>query len=154
MSRTTPTLVRVICAEMDSSFTDAQVQPFLDSASMVVTNLIGSYYTDDSQLELIERWLSAHYFTANTPKTANEKAGDVSEAYQFTVGVGLKGSLYGQKVLEMDISGRFANWQRVIETGIKRPTPGILFVGVRESCKAQPGFLGGAYGLFGAGYGG
>ena len=152
--RTTASAVRAICAEVDATTTDAQIAPFIETANSLVTELVGALIVDSARLELIERWLSAHFYSVMNPKATQEKVGAVGESFAVTVGMHLNETAYGQQVLILDTTGRFSNMQRVATTGIKRPKAGIFYVGALPNT-LLPGYQnGGAFGLYGGGTGG
>ena len=152
--RTTPGAVGAICAEGDATPPAAQIAPFIETANSLVTELVGALITDSARLELIERWLSAHFFSVMNPKANQEKAGSVGETLAVTTGMHLNETTYGQQVLLLDTTGRFSALQRIAATGIKRPKAAIYYVGALPST-LQPGYSnGGAFGLYGGGTGG
>lgn len=144
--RTTAALVRGIIQTDE----DVDLTPFIMMANAMTTNNC-TYpkpgqdptqfppYTDgyiDSQMELIERWLAAHYYTIYDNQLSRAKAGSVAVGFQFKIDLGLKASMYGQQVLRLDQYGGLAaldntvNTKRQIKVGInwigKRPCWGDL----------------------------
>ena len=57
------------------------------------------------RLELIERWLSAHFYTNRDPRSVNEKAGAVGVTIQSQIDLGFDTSFYGQTAMRLDTNG-------------------------------------------------
>ncbi len=106
--RTTAALVRLI-SDVPSS---TNIEAFIDTASKM-TDLLKEKDTkgilDDQQLELIERWLSAHMLTltVNRQALASEKQIDVAKVKWDiqTVGNDLTATAYGQQAMALDTTG-------------------------------------------------
>ncbi len=75
------------------------------------------------RLQLIETWLTAHFYTIRDPRVVHEKAGSVMAAYQTKVDVGLSTSHYGQMAMILDTSGVL----RRLSKGKVRP--GVAWLG-------------------------
>lgn len=106
--RTTAELVRLI-SDVSSN---TNIEAFIDTASMM-TDLLEEKDTKgilgDQQLELIERWLSAHMLTLtiNRQALASEKQIDVAKIKWDiqTVGNDLTSTAYGQQAMALDTTG-------------------------------------------------
>lgn len=121
--RTTDALVRGIIQVPDGF----DLSPFIAIANMMTTDIC-TYpkpggdqtllpYSDGfigSKMELIERWLSAHFYTIYDNQLDSAKAGTVAVKYQYKVDLGLKVSLYGQQVLRMDSNGGLAQLDNIV----------------------------------------
>lgn len=82
--------------------------PFIFPANELVTEVcVPAAYTDE-RLELIERFLAAHFYTLRDPRTTDEKAGSVSATYQSKVDLFLSTSHYGQTAMVLDTAGGLA----------------------------------------------
>lgn len=102
--RTTPELVSGII-EVDGAI---DLAPFISVASELVTEFCtGKGYTVE-RMELIERWLSAHFYTNRDPRPTREEAGPVSATYQSKVDLNLYTSHYGQTAMLLDTAGGLA----------------------------------------------
>ena len=111
MARTTQTLVEGII----DNFEEFEMAPFIESANVLVTRVCslkettgGSLYYTDEDLELIERWLSAHFFAIRFPRSVSEQAGPVMERTQSKVDIGFDVTHYGQMALRLDTAGGLA----------------------------------------------
>ncbi len=100
MPRTTSELVGGII-EVDATIS---LVPFIEISNALVTEKLGDLF-DDTRLELIERWLAAHFYTNRDPRAVSERAGPVSQTLQSAVALHLNSSHYGQTAMLLDTSG-------------------------------------------------
>lgn len=108
-ARTTTAAVKLI---IGTTLTDAQIQAFIDTATLVVdANLLDKGLSTDL-LTQIETWLAAHLLSMRDQRTSARKIGDVSFTYQGQTGLGLDATLYGQQVKLLDTSGTLASLGR------------------------------------------
>lgn len=104
--RTTATAVGLII-EVDANIS---LDSFIETASSLVDDVAAaSSPPTATRLELIERWLSAHFYAMRDPRPTGEKAGPVSANYQSKVDLGLKTSHYGQMAISLDPTGVLLN---------------------------------------------
>ena len=101
MARTTQPAVAAII-ELDATI---NVAPFIEAAAALVEEIAVDSGHDETRLELIERWLSAHFYTNRDPRPTSEKAGPVAVSYQSAVDLNLNTSHYGQTAMILDTSG-------------------------------------------------
>jgi len=126
MARTTSAAVGLII-EVDSTIS---VTPFIEVANALVTELAAAVSTTYSaaRLELIERWLSAHFYTERDPRAVDEKAGSVAVTNQSRVDLGFDNSHYGQMAMRLDTQGWLAELNEATKRGSQR-TAGITYLG-------------------------
>lgn len=103
--RTTATAVRTIGGFPTSLDVDA----FIETASSLVDEVAacaGSKLSD-ARLELIERWLSAHFAKIMSPDVISKSIAGASVSYdgRGKGGQGLSSTSYGQQALLLDSSG-------------------------------------------------
>lgn len=115
MARTTAANVRLI---MSTSLTDAQLAAFIETAHQIVTNEIEDSSVTSTKLELIERWLAAHFASVRTKQTASEKAGSVSATFQGQTAMHLEATHYGQNAMLLDDSGALAALNKMKEESV------------------------------------
>lgn len=124
MARTTKADVATII-ELDDSIIpdDAAMLPFITIANELVTELCTgttngptTAYTD-VRLELIERYLTAHFYTNRDPRSESEKAGSVGASYQSKVDLGFDTSHYGQTAMRLDTNGQLARVNKDMKNG-------------------------------------
>lgn len=102
MARTTAELVGGII-KVDASIS---VTPFIDTANDLVTELCAPLGYSATRLELIERWLAAHFYAVRDRLARHEYAGGVGAGdYGGEVGMYLESTTYGQQALMLDTKG-------------------------------------------------
>jgi len=99
--RTTSDLVKGII-EVDTTIS---LDPFILAASALVDDIASDSGHDAARLQLIETWLSAHFYTVRDPRTTQERAGTVAASFQSAVDLNLNTSHYGQMAMTLDTSG-------------------------------------------------
>ncbi len=91
--------------------------PYITAANLMVTDLLGSSSLSDGTLMEIERWMAAHFVAIRDPRRQQERAGSVSESYQYKLGLRLEVTTYGQQAILLDTTGTLAD---VNQNGAKR----------------------------------
>lgn len=105
MARTTNDEVKKI---IDTDLTPEQVNPFLNAAEVLVTDLLsGENYGSDLLTEIV-KWLAAHFVAIRDPRVAKEKFGDADATFQGKTGLGLQHTSYGQQVMILEHHGVLA----------------------------------------------
>ena len=82
-----------------------------------MTKCCGDEDYTTADLELIERWLSAHFYTVRDMRAESEKAGPVAAKYQSKVGLGFDTSHFGQMAMRLDIYGGLGALNEQIKNG-------------------------------------
>lgn len=129
MARTNDSLVEGII-EVDSTIS---LTPFITIANLMVdqccTDLDENYSAD--QLEQIETWLAAHFYTVRDMRAERERAGTVEEKFQSKVDLGFNSSHYGQMAMRIDFHGGLAALDKQTLNGIVK-TVGINYLGTTK----------------------
>ena len=115
MTRTTSAAVEAII-EVDSAIA---LDPFIEIASMLVTQVCVPKGYDAETLERIERWLSAHFYTNRDMRATSESAGPVSASYQHKEDLGFDSSHYGQTAMRVDYLGALSALNQQAKKGGK-----------------------------------
>lgn len=103
MARVKPGDVRKI---IDTNRIDEQLQPLIDTASILVDKLLANAGYGEDLLTTIELWLSAHFIAVRDPRPTSKSIGDKSSAYHGQTGIeGLKQTPYGTQVMMLDYRG-------------------------------------------------
>lgn len=106
--RTTDAKVREVLNEDNTSIL---MTPFIEVANNLVTNYIvtacGASY-DATTLELIERWLSAFFYTVSDRRLASEITGRAEGVYQGKTDLGFDANEFGQMAKRIDTDGCLA----------------------------------------------
>lgn len=126
MARTTTEQVEEII-EVDDTITS--LAPFIAMANELVTEVCAPLGYSDERLELIERWLSAHFYCSRDPRISYEVAGPTAATYQYKVGLFLANTSYGQMALSMDTRGGLAKLSKQMEEGKGKVTASISWLG-------------------------
>lgn len=137
MARTTATQVKQII-EVDTGIiaSDADLDPFIDVANELVTEMCtgdngpDTDYTS-SRLELIERWLTAHFYAVRDPRSRNEKVDVLSVSYEGKTGLGLDHTRYGQQVKMLDTNGGLARMDYANKKGGARGAS-LTYIGTKN----------------------
>lgn len=90
----------VLAIMKGSTLTRTEIDPHVKAANIIVDNITGSY--DADELEQIELWLAAHFAAVADPQIASENIGGANVTYHGKTGMGLDGSVYGQRVKLLD----------------------------------------------------
>ena len=114
MARTTPALVAGII-EVDNAI---DLAPFIAAAGSLVDVVEEKSDHTAELLELIERWLSAHFYTVRDPRAVSEKAGPVGVTYQSKVDLNLSTSHYGQTAIVLDTSGTLKRLSKGVRSAV------------------------------------
>lgn len=123
MARTTVDNVEGII-DIDSGIS---LTPFIEAANALVTERCaaatdsdGNAFHDSTRLELIERWLAAHFYHIRDVRPNIERADDVSQTFRSRVDLGFDLTHYGQMAMRLDTSGSLAQLNEMIKKGTKR----------------------------------
>ncbi len=97
-----------VCAVLETSLDDDQIDPFIQTANIMVTEyLAGSDCAlSDAILKEIETYLAAHFVTLRDRIVQREAADGVSFDYQGATDMGLDSSQYGQTAQILDSCGK------------------------------------------------
>jgi hypothetical protein len=113
MARTTPELIQGVMLDdfpLDENDEPLDVSPFILAATTLVSRLaLGALENEvpvlDEELELIERWLAAHYISTPNRPLQSAKTGDASARYQGRTDMYLDATFYGQTAVTLDPTG-------------------------------------------------
>lgn len=94
---------------------DRNVDHYINDASLLVTEVLGTSSLTPERLEVIERYLAAHLYVLAEQEGGifEEKIGESTEkkGSTFTLGRGLALTRFGQLVLSWDSTGSFADME-------------------------------------------
>ena len=138
--RTTSSYIEsIVEKDTDIIVSSSDWDSFIATGSILVDRMVSdakgadgaAYYveaTDSVQLELIERWLSAHFYAVRDPRFTSESAGGVSTNFLTAVDLNLNVTMYGQQAMILDTSGYLADIQDQTKTG-KKQRVGVFWSG-------------------------
>jgi hypothetical protein len=109
--------------EIDSTVTTDAAE-FIETASVIVDEVCatakktdGSDYYSAARLELIERWLAAHFYAIRDPRAVMEKAGPVSQTIESKIDLYFSVTRYGQQAMLIDTNGGLARLNAKMKNG-------------------------------------
>ncbi|GIW60130.1 MAG: hypothetical protein KatS3mg087_1196 [Patescibacteria group bacterium] len=130
MARTTPALVsEILGSHYDGS---SSLTSFIDTASAVVDQVESNdtkKKLTPAMLELIERWLAAHFYLHADQIASSESVGGASASYQGQTGFALMSTIYGQTAVVLDTTGYLSKLQQQSISGKRKV--GVVWAGTR-----------------------
>lgn len=134
MARTTADAVRAVLLSdygPKSDGTDPSLEPFIDTASLVVDEIVGcaarkSKTLTDARLGVIECWLAAHFYSVSDRPFETKSTDRARAKFQGKTGMYLESSHYGQTAKTLDTSGCLS----AMDGGTRR-TAGATWMGKR-----------------------
>lgn len=97
------------------------VTPFIEVASALVDELSAADSTvTATRLELVERWLAAHFYAVRDPRSTSEQAEGIGASYESRVDLGLSITRYGQQAMMLDTTGWLAAYNAQAKDGAPR----------------------------------
>lgn len=86
------------------------LQPFVDSATVIVDRVRQGAIDKGmdltaAELELVERWLSAHMYSMSDKPYVSRSTSNSAGAFSGQTGKGFDATLYGQTAMQLDWSG-------------------------------------------------
>lgn len=120
--------------EIDEDDLETALAPFIETASALVDDHCTGGDLDSTRLELIERWLAAHFYTLhnNARLSLSETVGPLTETFFGKVGFVLNLTPYGQHAMILDSTGGLAQWNAKVIKG-HTDTPGITWLGTERT---------------------
>lgn len=128
MARTDSTKVATI-VEVDTSI---DLTAFIETANELVTEVCVPLGYTATRLELIERWLAAHFYRMRDPALAGEGAAGLSQNFQYSVGLNLSQTREGQQAMLLDTKGGLASLNKSTEDPATKPVRSIGWLGKEE----------------------
>lgn len=136
MSRTTSELVEGILLDNygpDECLDYPDLHPFVIAASSLVDDVVEcaaakGITLSDSKLEVLERWLGAHFYQQSDRGIKFKKTQDASNRYDGETKMYLESTMYGQMAVTLDPSGCLA----AIADG-ERKSVNMVWLGKRPS---------------------
>lgn len=115
--RTTEVAVKGILARNYDEARATEVYAFLEAAAIMVDQMVACAADQDpaitftaTELEVIERWLAAHFYQAGPDLGYSSSSTlQASASYQGKTDEGLRATFYGQMAMRLDKSGCLAD---------------------------------------------
>ena len=111
MARTSSTVVQTLLAG-NYGPQGASLQPPIDTAANLVDKIAAADsggQLDDSSLELIERYLAAHFYGHLDQMLQSKSTGGAGGSFMGRTDLGFDGTLYGQTAKRLDVTGYLVN---------------------------------------------
>ncbi len=103
--RTTSDSVKGLLLHNYDVINNPSLTPFIATASVLVDRISTAGLADTTLLELLERWLAAHYYAVSDPAYKQDQRDSSSGTYEGQTGYGLMSTRYGQQALALDTTG-------------------------------------------------
>lgn len=116
MPRTNEPAVRLILQQSGVPVT-SDLTPYIDTASSIVTDHCTASGYSNEKLELIERWLGAHFYALDDPRVVQEgiATGPHQQFEFFKTDLGLDNTKYGQTAKRLDPAGNLAAFENALK---------------------------------------
>ena len=117
---------QVLMRDYDTA-TEPSLTPFIDIAGALVDDLVAAATTapTTARLELLERWLAAHYYALSDQPFMEEWDSQGKAKYQGETGKYLEATKYGQAAVGLDSTGYLSRLAR----GVTRVSAGMTWLG-------------------------
>jgi hypothetical protein len=107
-ARTTSNSVKALLLRQYDANAAPSLTPFIDTATVLVDRMVAEDadgLLTAAELELIERYLAAHFYLHSDQALMSKSTGGASGSFQGQTGIGLDGSQYGQTAKRLDVTG-------------------------------------------------
>ena len=134
MAYTTATQVQDLLPELqgdDSTTVTTALASFIEAANVLIVELLPETvvtYTDD-RYEIIERWLSAHFYRVSQGEVMSETVGPLTSTFLFKTGYALYQTRFGQQAMVLDTSGILSRYNHDLIKGQEGRKSGVAYVG-------------------------
>ena len=110
MPRTNSTAVKELLLSDYDTDTNPSLDVFISTANVITTRVntcatARSITLSSDELELIERWLAAHFYVMNDQTFSSKSTQGASASFHGQTGMNLDASKYGQSAKIVDYSG-------------------------------------------------
>lgn len=103
---------------------DISLTPFIEAANALIDKIVEPALDDDTQEELVERWLSAHFYALRDQVQNLQQVGlgrgAVAPKFHGRTETSLDYTRYGQMAKSLDTSGALASWDDAVKKGKAR----------------------------------
>jgi len=134
VARTTAAAVKAVMlpGEEYDTVTEPSLTPFIDTASAYVDDIVTcaaerspAVTLSAARLELIERWLAAHFYAQSDKPYASKNTEGASASFHGQTAMYLESTLYGQTAMRLDKSGCLSS----IGSGAERKVASAVWLG-------------------------
>jgi hypothetical protein len=108
----------------DTELSDLEIEGYISSANIFVTDTLGTKGLSATTLANIEMWITAHMIVVTRERVIKKaEAGGASVEYVGKWGEGLLGSTYGQMAVNLDTSGTLMNIAKLKSSAWSKAVP-------------------------------
>lgn len=119
--------------EIDLTINSGAIDFAIETANRLTTDVCSSSAYSDETLELIERWLSAHFYSIRDPRTTKESIqGEIDVSFEGKTDIGLSHTRYGQQAMLIDFKGNLSALQNSLKMP-KKTKAGLFWAGTSVS---------------------
>ena len=118
-ARTEATRVRRVLG-LEAGEEEFDLSTSIETANSVVTDICldtATYTYTPAKLELVERWLAAHFYTVTGGQVTVEQVASLRQQYAFKIDLYLNNTKYGQMAIALDTNGSLVAFQQLLENG-------------------------------------
>jgi hypothetical protein len=130
MAYTTEAEVETILASEYDATVAPSLVPFIDAAAQLVEEICVPVGYTEARLEMIERYLAAHFYAITKPRLQTENIDSLQNTIQSKVDLGLNLSHYGSQAMVLDTSGGLARLNAQSTSKDSKTTLGVGSIGV------------------------
>ena len=131
MPRTSTDAVKAILGSHYDTDLNPDLAPFVATANNLVDYVVSQDLLGvlgSATLELIERWLSGHFYQLADPPFQYKQTGNTAATFQGKTGMALDSTYYGQMAKTLDTTGTLAHLSETATEG-QRKRVGIVWLG-------------------------
>jgi len=140
-TRTNSINVKAVLGTEYDTVNSPDLTPFIQTASAIVDQIVlldVASLLGSSLQEIVERWLSAHFYQIMDPGYKSRSTGGASGSLNGETGQTFKCTRYGQQACALDLTGWLARRDKEVEEGSRRKVQ-LLWVGDDNSPNAYGG---------------
>lgn len=126
-------IIEIDPAQVEADFIAAFITPASNLVDRICATVLvvetGLPYYSNATLELIERWLSAHFYAILDPRNEREHVSRISVKIESKVDLGLNVTRYGQMAMTLDDKGGLAAINSQLKKGRVTIRGGVKWLG-------------------------
>lgn len=142
---TTVDAVKGVVEVDDTLYDDDALQSFVEAAAWLVQDVVLPAYTtppSNAKLEVIHRYLSAHFYSVTDPRSISEWIGTVRTFYEYKVDLHLNLTRFGQQAIALDTSGALAAYNNqlrraTVNLPAEKVSVGAMWLGTEKPCTGR-----------------
>jgi hypothetical protein len=110
MARTNSAAVQALLVSDYDTVNTPSLTPYIDTAASVIDDVVDcaarkGITMSDAKLELLERWMAAHFYCVMDKPYSSKSTSGASGSFHGQTAQGFSATLYGQQAMRIDTSG-------------------------------------------------